>query len=286
MKSKPKKILAAEQRHAMLVERREQLNKEALVVREERDRINQRKRELLEELRRLRAERNELTAKVKEHKKLRDELQRRAKELLVLKREKRGTLDFKLPRSVETLFETIQQLERRQETVPMPYAEEKKLVEDIHRKTIEHRELSAALSHQRDVLGELASLDAAVDLLFRKADEEHARVVELAEKAQEVHEKLAPIAEEVSKLRVAAERKHQQYLKLREEASSVHRKIVALRKTILLWRRVRREAREAFREELARHAEAVEEFFKDESRMEAFTAESLEKLRARKKIEL
>ena len=90
-------VESAENRHQALIEKRNELNTMAKVLRDERDLINERKRATANNVSDLKQQRNELVKVRKEHIKLRNHYQGQAKELIAQKKDRTKRIYPSLP---------------------------------------------------------------------------------------------------------------------------------------------------------------------------------------------
>ena len=121
----------AEEKYHQLIERRDELNQKAKLIREERNMLNEEKKKLIEEMQKIKAMRNEIVKKMREHKKLRNEYQQDARQLIAKKRDQKKKFKDNSFLKAEELKIEIRRLEYEQETVPMPPKEEEKLIKEI-----------------------------------------------------------------------------------------------------------------------------------------------------------
>jgi len=139
----------AEKKFRAYIQKRNELNEMARVLREERDMINASRKEQKEEMKRLKKERDELVSKMRHHKEIRNKLQQEAKKLIEAKRKKKGEVFKNLPLRVEELKADVQMLEYRQETVPMTPQEENELIEKIRLKKEEYERTKKQMEKQK-----------------------------------------------------------------------------------------------------------------------------------------
>ncbi len=286
LRAKRAEIESAERKFSELVAKRDELNRQAAVAREERNALNQRKRELLDLVQKLKLERDEHVALLKEHKRLRDRLHEEARTLLKQKRARGGKVYPDLPREAAARRAEIDYLDLRQQTQVLTLEEEKELIKDIKRKAEELRRLEEELKQQDRVRVELGEMDASLDGLFKKADEEHALVVKHYGEAQRIHERMMKLIQDCSALHNEADKKHRLFLELRERADALHKRAVEMRERILTLRSERRlQAREARRiiEEQNRIARQA---LSDPEGVEKKREEALEQLLKKGKISL
>jgi len=107
----------SEKKYQGYIQRRNELNDLAKVLREERDMVNDKHKEFKEAMQKVKAERDELVSKMRHHRDLRNKLQEQAKKFIEARRKKKGEVFRNLPLRVEELKADAQMLEYRQETV-------------------------------------------------------------------------------------------------------------------------------------------------------------------------
>ncbi len=274
----------AELKYQSLVEKRNDFNADARVFREERDALHAQKRELLDEMEALKAKRNALVEEMRLHKARRNELQTKAKRLIASRRTQKQSLKRGLDGEIQSLQGQISRLEHRQETVPMDLKKENELLDDLKKNQTNLDELMRLYDEQRKILRGIEGADGTIDELFRRADQEHALVVERYQQSHDVHEKYIDLVKEVSHLIAESNKKHEQFLKIRERADHYHRRAVEMREKILGIRREqqaeRREARKFIKDQRRRRADA------EAARAESVADEALDKLLKKGKVEL
>ena len=87
----------AEKKFQSYIEKRNELNDMAKVIREERDMIHESRKDLKDNLDKVKKERDELVSKMRHHKQMRNKLQEEAKKLIEAKRHKKGAVFKNLP---------------------------------------------------------------------------------------------------------------------------------------------------------------------------------------------
>jgi len=187
--------------------------------------------------------RDALVAEMRVHKKKRDELQKKAKELIEFKKKIRGKQVGGLRDEIKVTQQRIKDLELRQETVPMPIPEERKLLEELKHKLADLEKLRTILSEQEKIQSEVQNIDQSIDDLFKLADKEHKEVVRLSNEAQKHHDDITELVKEISTLIAAANKKHDDFKKMKEEADAAHVKAMEMRDKILEIKRVKRAER-------------------------------------------
>lgn len=248
----PKKISelqSAELKLRALLNKRDEINDQAAILRSERDSLNEQKMDLQDQMNAARDKRDAFVAEMRVHKKRRDELQAKAKELIEYKKKMKGKPMGDLKDEIRNAERQVKEMILRQQTVPLTIPDERKLLEAIKAKTAEVDKLKKTLSEEEKVFKEIKDVDRSIDALFREADKSHAEVVRLSEEQHKAHEEASGFMKELVALRASADKKHQEFIKLREEADGVHQKALELRGKVL---EIRKEKRmERFEEERA-----------------------------------
>ena len=129
----------AEKKFQSYIQKRNELNDMAKIVREERDMIHESRKEIKGKIDELKKQRDEFVEKMRAHKKIRNKLQEEAKKLIEAKQKKKGSVFKNLPMRVEELKADVQMLEYRQETVPMSPQKENEIIEQIRDKRNEYK---------------------------------------------------------------------------------------------------------------------------------------------------
>ena len=276
----------AEKKYQAYIQRRNELNQMAKLVREERDMLNDSRKKIKEQIDELKKERDELVLNMKEHKKLRNRYQEEAKKLINAKIKRKGEVFKNLPLRVEELKADCQMLEYRQETVPMSPAEENELIERLREKRKEFKRTEKQLEKQEKVEIDISDKDKAIDELFKKADEEHNLVQKYYDESQKKHEKYIKIVNELSVGIAEANKKHEQYVEIRNDAQKIHEKAFEMRSKIIAIKGERRkrfqEAKKAITEQNIKARKAVS----DKKKLEEIADKSVDALKKGQKIQL
>jgi len=233
MTKKINELQSAELKYRALLNKRDEINEQAAVVRSERDSLHDKKKELQEPMRDARDKRDAAVAEMRVHKAKRDELQKKAKELIEFKRKVRGTPMGDLKTEIRVIEADIKGMELRQQTVPLKLTEERELLDKIKARMNDLQRLKTVLVEQEKIQKEVKDIDASIDTLFKLADKEHEEVVRLSELQHKFHEEAQANAKEIGALAATANRKHEEFLKLREEADAVHQKAMDLRGKVI-----------------------------------------------------
>lgn len=276
----------AEKKYQTYIERRNELNNLARILKEERDMINKKHKELKEAMERARKERDELVSKMRYHKKLRNDLQKQAKELIEARRKRKGEVFKYLPLRVEELKADVQMLEYQQETMVLTPAEENELIEKIREKKAEYENALIQLEKQKTIEIDLSDKEKAISELFKKADEEHQKVQQYYSESQKKHEEYIKLVQELAVNIAESNKKHQQYLEVRNEAQKNHEKAMEMRSKIISFRDERRkrwiDAKKVIEEQNLKARKAV----LDEEKLQELAEEALNALKRGHKITL
>jgi uncharacterized coiled-coil DUF342 family protein len=174
----------AEKKYQSYIERRNELNDLAKIIREERDMLNAKHKEIRETMNKTKKDRDDLVKKMKEHKEIRNKLQQQAKQLIDARRQKKGEVFKNLPLRVEELKADVQMLEYRQETAVMSSSEENELIDKIREKKIDYEKTKKKMDEQKLLEIDISDKDEAITELFKKADEQHEMVQKFYKESQ------------------------------------------------------------------------------------------------------
>jgi len=285
-KEEQEQLRNAEKKYQSLIEKRNELNDIARLIREERDMLNKKRKELKEQMEKNKKERDELVAKMKHHKELRNQLQQQAKELIKAKQKKKGHVLKSLPLRVEELKADIQMLEYKQETTPMNTQEENELIEMIRKKRMEYEEAKKQLEKQKLIETDLSDTDQAITELFKKADEEHEKVLKYYKESQKKHEEFMKLIQEIAASINESNKKHQKYVEIKEEAQKIHEKAMEMRSKIISIKKERRRRWEESKRILEQQNIKAQQLVMDEKKLEEIADESIDALKKGKKISL
>ena len=276
----------AEKKFQSYIEKRNELNDYAKILREERDMLNAQHKDIKDEMKTLKKERDDLVDKMKHHKSLRNQLQTNAKELISARRKKKGEVFKNLPLRLEEIKADVQMLEYRQETVPMSPAEENELIDSIREKQKEFKAVKIQLEHQETIMIDISDKDKAIDELFKKADEQHELVQKFYDESQDKHKQYMKLVDEVAIAISEANKKHEQYIETRNEAQKNHEKAMEMQDHIIQVRGDRRrrfeEAKKLIKDQNIKARKAV----LDKDKLNEIADDSLSALKNGKKISL
>jgi uncharacterized coiled-coil DUF342 family protein len=276
----------SEKKYQALIQRRNELNDAARVIREERDLLNGKRKELRDQMDVNKKERDDFVTQMKQHKEIRNKLQQQAKDLIQKKRKKKGDFVKNLPLRFEELKADIQMMEYRQETTPMSTHDENELIKKIKEKRREFKETQKQMQKQQVIEVDITDTDNAITELFKKADEEHALVQKFYDDSQKKHDEYMKLVKEIATLINESNKKHKEYLEMRTEAQDNHDKANEMRSKIVSIKKERRsrifEDKEILRQQNLQARKSV----LDKDKLEKVADESVDELKKGRKISL
>jgi len=279
-------VRSAEKKYQTLIEERNKLNDEANEIKDERNILNTKKTEMIKQMNELKDKRNKLMDQMREHKKLRDLYHKKAKELITERRKTRGKIVFSLPEKVLSLRQNMQELEFKQQTVPMSIKKERGIVDRIRKGKNEIKNIEEKLKEQEKTEADITSISGSLDELFKKADEEHKEVIRLYNESQEYHEKMKTFVNEIAHLINEANKKHKGYLEIRERANKVHVKAMEMRNTVLVYKREIWKKKQEAKKDIIDQNIKVKKVLEDKGKLEKHAETALEKLLRKEKVSL
>ena len=223
----------AEERFKALLDKRDELNKSAHSLRDERDILHEEKTKYIVELNKYRDQRAQIIGKRKEHIKLRNRYQAKAKSMITERKKVRSQIFPDLPSEVRSLKKQINDLEMRQQTIPMSLPDERELLDEIKVKRKEMLALEAQLTEQSKFSQDMEGLDGDIDTLFKKADIEHAEVIRLSREVDKMSDHMNALRDDINTLGNKANEVHEDFLKTRERANACHAKANEMREKII-----------------------------------------------------
>jgi len=269
-----------------LLDQRNHYNDLSREAREQRDLLNAQRRERSQEIEEQKKARDALNERMKEHKDLRNAYQDQAKALIAQRKGKAGALAKSLPLQVRKLRNDIQALLERQETTVLTPAKESALVEEVRDKRRELAKLEQELGRQKALVTDLDDTDSTIDELFKKADEEHAKVAALQKEANEHHKRFVAAIKESRVISAESDQKHQEFIALKTKADDFHNKAMELREKVMAVRGERRAEFEARRQELDSYNTMAKQRVQDPKALEKAKDDALEQLKKGGKISL
>ncbi|MBN2602623.1 MAG: hypothetical protein JXA91_00635 [Candidatus Thermoplasmatota archaeon] len=276
----------AEKKYQSYIERRNELNGLAKVLREERDMLNAKHKEIRETMDKTKKERDELVKKMKEHKEIRNKLQQQAKQIIEARRQKKGEVFKNLPLRVEELKADVQMLEYRQETVVMSSAEENELIDKIREKKIDYERTKKQMDEQKLLEIDISDKDNAITELFKKADEQHEIVQKFYNESQKKHKQYIELVRELSVQINESNKKHEQFIEIKNEAQRNHEKAVELRSRIISIRGEKRKQREDAKRAIIEQNKMARSAVLDEKKLGEIADKSVLALKKGQKITL
>ncbi|MEW5937746.1 MAG: hypothetical protein AB1665_08015 [Candidatus Thermoplasmatota archaeon] len=285
-KKKRSQVESAELRYQALLVKRNEFNDLAREHREARDLLNQEKKEKLEEINRLKEERTALVKQIRDHKVKRDACHQKFKELLQLKRSRKKAIYTSLPSEIEALKAEINDLDMKQQTIPLTIQEENELIDEIKHKISDMRVLEKRAGEQEVIKIEVGDMDRALTELREMAEQEHRCVVELSIKVREIIDRQDALFKESSHLIAEANKSHEALLSARERADHYHAKAVEMREKILAIKREMREDARAGKREVEEINRAVRRVLDDPQAMEKAAEHSLRELLKKGRVEI
>ena len=150
----PKKISelqSAELRFRALLNKRDEINEQAAILKSERDSFNDQKKDLQDKMNAARDKRDALVAQMRIHKGKRDQLQAKAKELIEFKKKLKGRGTGNLKDEIRVMEADAKMLELRQQTVPLTIPKERELLETLKKKLAEIQRMKGVLAEQEKI---------------------------------------------------------------------------------------------------------------------------------------
>jgi len=286
MSKKINELQSAELKYRAFLNKRDEINDQAAVLRSERDSLHENKRGLQGNLLAARDKRTALVTEMRVHKSRRDELQAKAKELIEFKKKLKGTPLGDLREEIRGLEKQIKEIELRHQTVPLKIPQERALLEDLKRKLSDLERLKKVFDEQEKIQKEVKSVDQSIDALFKQADKEHEEVVRLSTESQKFHDQVVLISKEIALLTAAANKKHEEYVKLKSGADAAHQRAVEMREKIIEIKRQKREEVMAERKAVREVNIATKKALDDEGKKDKAADDALKTLLKRGKLEM
>lgn len=248
------------------VQKRNELNEQARAARAERDLLHSKQKEFADAMNKAKDERDAFNGQLREAKELRAQYQTQAKEIIAKKRT-RNQKGAKEPgkRSptlyAQELLAEINDLDFGQQTRVLSVAQENELLKQLRAKRAEYEKVKKEAQKQKQLKIDLSDLDAAIDELFKKAEEQHQVVLAIHKQSNEAHERFVKALNDLATLRGEANKHHRHFIELREKSDIEHKSFLEIREKMLELKGKefadRREAREVIREQRGRVRDAV-----------------------------
>lgn len=269
-----------------LLEQRDVWNEQARVLRQERDMLNDKRKSVVDEMHHVKDDRERFVQEMRSHRDKRNAMHQRARSLIEQKRSRRGQLKRGVGGDLGRLRKAIEDMDRRQQTTTMTLAEENELIDEIRKAVREVRTLEREKGEQEQVFKDVKDLDAAIDDLMGKADEEHAEVVALSGKAQEAHDRVTQLVRDISVLIAEANKKHEEFVAMREKADKYHEASLEMRDKVLAERKASRAEEFETRDALRAQKQKVRAQFQDKKKLDEAADRAFEALLKEGKLEL
>jgi len=279
-------LKSAEEKFQLLVAKRDELNQQALTIRDERDALNDKKQELRKYLDDFRDMRRKLSAVVGDHKKRRDELQGKAKSLIDMKKKIRSSVDGEARTNLGFKKREMKKLEMDQQTIPVPIEEEKELVKRIKKLCDQIGELEGQVKQQKEIHISITEIDDAIDEAFELANAEHRKLMVHVSERREIDDRITALVNEIGVIIGTADKKHKEFLEAREAANAQHMKAKEMRDKILEMRAVKRQERNEERQAISDVNMAVKKELLDKNKLDKAADDALKALFSKGKIEL
>jgi len=276
----------AELKYRGLIEKRNEYNQQAKEFADTRNTLNNEKRDCLEEIFALRADRGTLVDKIRDHKKIRNAFQQKARELIEVKKGKRKNIHPGVAKELEALRAELKMMDVKQQTVPLSLQDENELLDTMRKRVKEIERLEKLMNEQESIISQVKNVDGSITELFKRADEEHAKVVELSGQAQELSDRITIIFKSVTHLTVESQKNHESYLKMREKADEQHQKATEMREKLMAMRNVKRDEIREARQQLKEQNRAVRDALYDKKKLDKAAEEALETLLKKGKVEI
>jgi len=286
---KPKsEIKLAEERFQRSIDRRNEFNNEARVVRDERNSLHNQRNKVMEKIMGYRDDMKLNTNSKNKHQNIRNNLQENAKKLIELKQQKRKgkKVGKSLRDTVQALHSEIFNLERRRETTEIPLSKENEIIEKltILRRSLKDEEVN--LEQQEYLHAEVSELDTQIDDDFSKADEEHKSVVKLARLNKKLYKKVSELMKEASHLSTEADKRHKEFVTIRKKADAQHNKAMEMLETLRTHRKTAKEERQARWKIVKDHKQNIKKELYDKKKLDTVADDALQELMSGGKISL
>ncbi len=286
MQKKISEIQSAELKFRALLNKRDEINEQAAVLRSERDSLHEQRLVLQKKMNAARDKRDAFVAEMRIHKKKRDELQAEAKELIELKKKTKGQPIGSLKNEIRAMEADARMMELRQQTVPLSIPKERELLDDLKKKMTEIERMKKVLAEQNKISKEIHDTDRSIDALFKRADKEHEEVVRLSEEQHKAHEEASSLYKDIASLAASANKKHADFMKLREDADAAHQKASEMRDKIIESRKEKRMERMEERNAIRDVNTAVRRALDDQSKKDKAADEALQMLLKKGRVKI
>lgn len=219
-----RKLTAFQKEANLLRSRRDDLNGKARGLADKRDEENSKVRQLVNQANEHKKRRDALNEQVQHMKKLRDELNAAAEEAQHKLEDLKRTRAPKEGRSIPMLRREIKRLEFEHMTKSLTAAKEKALIEELQKLSREIKAKESVFEKDSELKGVYETAVQAKD----RAEKQHEKVGELAQRAQSEHESMVKFFEESDRNRKVADGLQAKFVEAKTEADKVHKQYVEL----------------------------------------------------------
>ncbi len=281
-----KQIITSENKHQMILQKRNMYIEEAKKAREELDMLNKSKAEKLKELDQIKMRKRELREDFHRHVEVRNNYRKVAFEAIEKRKAIRKQHDPNYGKSISELMEYIKDLELRQQTVSMPIAEENKLIEELRKKTSELKEMEKNLSEHDKISGSLVELNKIVDENMKKADEANLIIDKLKKELDDEEEKLVNFVNGFGSVVEVANAKYKEYIEYVKKAKEEGKKAYEMRIRILTLKKGNKNELMATKREVEELNKSVDKQFGNADAINRRADNFLDELKKKGKINL
>lgn len=285
-KRTPSELEKAELKLRSLLDKRDELNEQANIVRQERDLLHKNRRQVADRMREHKRKRDALVKEMRAHKLTRNKLHKEARDLIETKRKMRGKVTVGIESDLKRLKKELDDMEMRQQTESLSIADENDLIDEMRSTYRDLLDLEKVEDENIRTTKDVAEINARIDQAFLKADEEHRMVVQLADEAQKLHDKVTEAFKEIATITAEANKKHEEYIKIKEKADGYHQRAQEMRRTVLKTREDERRERREARNLIKQQNIAVKKALMDKDKLEEAAEETLKTLLKQGKVEL
>ena len=286
---KPKtEIQRSEERFQRFVDRRNEYNSEARMLRDERDAIHDQRGKVMQKILAMRDEMKAHSQAKQRSMQSRNKLRDQARKLIAAKqaRRKDGKDGKGLRYTVEALMSEIMASERRLATTEMTIAKERALLERISILRRSLGEQQSSLEEQEHLHAEVGELDQSIDERFSEADQHHLEVVRLAKLNSKLYDKMTELMKEAAHLSGESDKKHQEFVDVRKRADHQHERAMEMLDQLRTHRNVAREEQQAGWKVVRDRRKEVKEALYDDKKLAAAADDAIRELMLGGKISL
>ena len=281
---KPKtEIQRSEERFQRFVDRRNEYNSEARMLRDERDAIHDQRGKVMQKILAMRDEMKAHSQAKQRSMQSRNKLRDQARKLIAAKQARR-----KDGKGGKGLHDTVEALmsERRLETTEMTIAKERALLERLSILRRSLGEQQSSLEEQKHLHAEVGELDQSIDERFSEADQHHLEVVRLAKLNSKLYDKMTELMKEAAHLSGESDKKHQEFVDVRKRADHQHERAMEMLDQLRTHRNVAREEQQARWKVVRDRRKEVKEALYDDKKLAAAADDAIRELMSGGKISL